>query len=93
MLTVGSPIGRKVRPRFVEQGAPLIRVKTKDLVGRGVELVPRVAGVRDGLPLLADDRTLPVENVVWCTGFRNTSRGSTSPCSETGASPYTTAGS
>jgi putative flavoprotein involved in K+ transport len=29
-----------------------------------------VAGVRDGLPLLEDGRTLEVANVVWCTGFR-----------------------
>jgi putative flavoprotein involved in K+ transport len=26
--------------------------------------------VRDGLPLLADQRALEVANVVWCTGFR-----------------------
>jgi putative flavoprotein involved in K+ transport len=28
-----------------------------------------VAGVRDGLPLLADGRVLEVANVIWCTGF------------------------
>ena len=27
-------------------------------------------GVRDGLPVLEDDRVLDVANVVWCTGFR-----------------------
>ena len=31
--------------------------------------VPRVAGVRDGRPLLEDGRALDVANVVWCTGF------------------------
>jgi putative flavoprotein involved in K+ transport len=31
--------------------------------------VPRVVGVRDGRPLLADGRTLDVANVVWCTGY------------------------
>ena len=36
----------------------------------GVERVPRVAGVRDGLPLLADDRVLDVANLIWCTGFK-----------------------
>jgi putative flavoprotein involved in K+ transport len=30
---------------------------------------PRVEGVRDGKPLLADGRTLDVRNVIWCTGF------------------------
>jgi DNA-binding CsgD family transcriptional regulator len=29
-----------------------------------------VTGVRDGLPLLEDGRTLEVANVIWCTGFR-----------------------
>ena len=28
-------------------------------------------GVRDGLPLLADDRTLDVKNVIWCTGYHH----------------------
>ena len=36
----------------------------------GVEREPRVIGVRDGLPVLEDDRVLEVANVVWCTGFR-----------------------
>jgi putative flavoprotein involved in K+ transport len=31
--------------------------------------VARVAGVRDGKPLLADDRVLDVKNVIWCTGY------------------------
>ena len=31
--------------------------------------MPRVAGVRDGRPLLEDGRVLDVANVVWCTGF------------------------
>ena len=25
----------------------------------------------DGLPLLADDRTLDVRNVIWCTGYQH----------------------
>jgi putative flavoprotein involved in K+ transport len=28
-----------------------------------------VVGVRQGLPLLADNRTLDVANVIWCTGY------------------------
>jgi len=70
VLTTGSPIGRKVASRFATMAAPLIRVKTKDLVAAGVERVPRVVGVRDGLPVLEDDRVLEVANVIWCTGYR-----------------------
>jgi putative flavoprotein involved in K+ transport len=69
VLTMGTPIGRKVRPKVVSQGGPLIRVKSADLAGVGVERVPRLAGVRDGVPVLEDGRALPVANVIWCTGF------------------------
>jgi putative flavoprotein involved in K+ transport len=70
VLTKGTPIGRKVGPRLESMAAPLIRVKTKDLVAAGVERVPRVVGVRDRLPVLEDDRVLEVANVIWCTGYR-----------------------
>jgi putative flavoprotein involved in K+ transport len=70
ILTVKTPIGRKVRPKALANGAPLIRVKPKDLLAAGVERVPRTAGVQDGLPVLEDGRVLDVTNVIWCTGFR-----------------------
>ncbi len=71
VLTVRTPIGRKVRPQFVKTATPLIRIKSKDLAAAGVERVARVEGVRDGRPLLADGRTLDVASVLWCTGFRS----------------------
>jgi putative flavoprotein involved in K+ transport len=46
VLTVRTPIGRRVRPKVLTIGGPLIRVKPRDLVAAGVERVPRVAGVR-----------------------------------------------
>ena len=70
VLTMSTPIGRKVRPKFIAGGAPLIRVRPKDIAAAGIERVGRVVGVRDGSPLLEDDRVLDVANVVWCTGFR-----------------------
>ena len=69
ILTVSTPMGRKLRPKILRQGGPLIRVKPKDLAALGIQRVPRVKGTRDGLPLLEDDRVLEVANVVWCTGF------------------------
>jgi len=69
LLTVATPIGRKVRPKALSQGGPLIRVKPEDLAAAGIERVPRTAGVRDGLPVLEDGRVLDVANVIWCTGF------------------------
>lgn len=54
---------------MVSQGGPLIRVKPADLTAAGVQRAPRVTGVRDGKPVLADGRVLEVSNVIWCTGF------------------------
>jgi putative flavoprotein involved in K+ transport len=69
VLTTGTPIGRKARPKWISTGEPLIRTKPKDLAALGVERVPRVTGVQSGLPQLEDGRSLDVANVVWCTGF------------------------
>ena len=69
VLTVDTPVGRNVLPKM--KGAPLIRVKLKDLEGAGIERVARVTGERDGRPALADGRALDVANVIWCTGFRS----------------------
>jgi putative flavoprotein involved in K+ transport len=70
VLTLNTPFGRSVRPRLLAHGAPLVRIKPKDLAAAGVERVPRVVGVRGGLPVLEDERALDVGNVIWCTGFR-----------------------
>ena len=69
VLSVGTPMGRRLRPKMISQGGPLIRQKPKHLDGAGIERVPRVAAVRDGRPVLADGRVLEPANVVWCTGF------------------------
>jgi putative flavoprotein involved in K+ transport len=69
LLTLGTPVGRKARPTILRQGGPLVRTKPRDLRRAGVQRVPRVVGVQDGLPVLADGRLLPVANVIWCTGF------------------------
>jgi len=69
LLTVNTPIGRKLRAKVLSHGMPLLRVKPKDLASAGIERVPRTVGVRDGRPVLEDGRILEVANVVWCTGF------------------------
>lgn len=69
LLTIRTPLGRKVRPRVLGIGGPLIRVHPADLQRLGVQRVGRMVGVRDGRPLLADGRVVDVANVIWCTGF------------------------
>ncbi len=71
VLTMDTPLGRKMRPHVRHGGAPLLRYRKKDLRAAGVERVfARTVGVQDGLPVLDDGRVLDVRNVVWCTGFR-----------------------
>lgn len=71
ILTVDTPLGRKMRPEIRNGGAPLLRYRRSDLREAGVERVlERTAGVRDGHPILDGGRVLDVRNVVWCTGFR-----------------------
>ena len=69
VLTTKTPIGKRVRSKMIAKGEPLIRVKPRDLAAAGVERLPRVTGVQDGVPQLEDGRVMDVANVVWCTGF------------------------
>ncbi len=69
LLTLGTPAGRRARPKLLRAAAPLVRVKPDDLAAAGIERVPRVVGARGGRPLLADGRALDVSSVIWCTGF------------------------
>jgi putative flavoprotein involved in K+ transport len=71
LLTVGTPIGRRLRRKMFTQGAPLIRVKPHQLDAAGVQRVRRMRGVLNGRPVLEDGRVLDVANVIWCTGFGN----------------------
>lgn len=70
LLTVDTPLGRRMRPKLLSHGQPLVRVKPSDLAAAGVERVGRVMGVQNGLPVLEDGRTVEVANVIWCTGYR-----------------------
>jgi putative flavoprotein involved in K+ transport len=68
VLSLGSPIGRRVLPKIETHAAPLIRTRLKELEAAGVASVGRVTGVGDGLPVV-DGVALAVTNVIWCTGF------------------------
>jgi putative flavoprotein involved in K+ transport len=71
ILTLRTPMGRRMAPHVRMGGGPLLRVRRPDLDRAGVELFEmRTEGVKDGKPMLADGRVLEVANVVWSTGFR-----------------------
>lgn len=69
-LTVDTRLGRKGREFSRTRGMPLVRFSPTDLIKAGVERVPRIDGVVDGKPRLADGRVLEVASVVWATGFK-----------------------
>lgn len=71
LLTLRTPIGRKLRPAIRRGGSPLIRTKRSDLDGAGVQrTTARTVGSQDGRPVLEDGTVLDVANVLWCTGYR-----------------------
>lgn len=69
VLSLRTPVGRRLRPKLLHAAAPLIRVRPEELRAAGVVRVPRVTGARDGRPVLADGSTLAPANVIWCTGY------------------------
>lgn len=71
VLTLRTPIGRKMAPEIRKGGAPLLRIRRQELLQAGVEMHgARTVGVQNGKPMLADGQVLDVATVVWCTGFR-----------------------
>jgi putative flavoprotein involved in K+ transport len=70
VLTLRTPIGRKMRDEVRRGGGLLLRVRLPDLDAAGVERHDaKTVGVKDGKPLLADGTVVDVANVVWCTGY------------------------
>jgi len=69
VLSINTPVGRKVRPKLTSVGGALIRIKPRDFNEAGINRVSKVRGVKNGLPFLENDQILNIKNVVWCTGF------------------------
>jgi putative flavoprotein involved in K+ transport len=97
VLTLDTPMGRKMQQPAIEHGTPLVRTKQSDLEAAGVQRVGRIADVRDGRPVTVDGDVLDPQTVVWCTGYRPdyswidlpVSDASGHPIMERGVSPET----
>jgi putative flavoprotein involved in K+ transport len=70
VVTIDTPLGRKAKAQIAGRGQPLVRLNREDVIARGIEDVPRLAGIAEGRPQVEDGRVLDVSAVVWCTGFR-----------------------
>jgi putative flavoprotein involved in K+ transport len=70
VMTLRTPLGRKMKDEVRSHGGPLLRYKSSHLEAAGVRHVEnRVTDVKDGKPMLDDGTVLDPANVVWCTGF------------------------
>lgn len=70
ILTLKTPIGRKVKPKILGGGAPLISVSMENVKEAKVEHLPRIKGVKNGLPQLEDGRVISATSIVWATGYK-----------------------
>jgi putative flavoprotein involved in K+ transport len=70
ILSVNTPIGRKMKGRVTHHGNPLIHVRRQDIVEAGGIITGRVSGVENGKPRIEDGRILAVAGVIWATGYQ-----------------------
>lgn len=68
-INTDNKIGRRFKALIGTKGAPLVGIDKRAFARAGVERTPRMAGVREGKPVLDDGRALDVANVIWCTGY------------------------
>lgn len=69
ILTTSTQIGRKVRPKLISEGGPLVRIKPNEVTEAGIERIPKIIEVKDGLPVDENQQVIDVKNIIWCTGF------------------------
>ncbi len=70
LLSVDTPIGRRVQKASLSKGTPLIGLRPSAIGEAGVRRVQRVTGVSRGMPTLANGQRLEVSAILWATGFR-----------------------
>jgi putative flavoprotein involved in K+ transport len=70
MLTVDTPIGRKMHASTAQHGTPLGRTNRVRIAAEGVMLTARLLGVQSGKPQLQVGTILPADTVIWATGFQ-----------------------
>lgn len=71
IMTIKTKPGQKLKASIKKQGgtAPLVKTSLQDTVNAGVKQLPRVIGVKHGLPLLDGGQVLKPNNIIWATGF------------------------
>lgn len=65
-----SFIGRRLTERIMKQGGALIGISNEQIEAAEIMRVPKLVGVRGGLPVLADGFMPAVSSIIWCTGYQ-----------------------
>jgi putative flavoprotein involved in K+ transport len=70
LLTRDTPVGRRMAPRVLAHGGPLIRLAPADISNAGVTRVGRVVEIADGVPVVEGGERIDAKTIVWATGYR-----------------------
>lgn len=87
LLTLDTPIGRKMQAGVAHHGTPLGRLQRREISDAGINLTPRMSGIQSGKPQIEDGSILTVEGVIWATGFKPDYRWISMPIFDDRGSP------
>jgi putative flavoprotein involved in K+ transport len=69
LLTIKTPMGRKVKPQFIKGGG-VFPYLVREMKESTISLQTRITGVKDKLPMLENGETIATSVIIWCTGHR-----------------------
>jgi putative flavoprotein involved in K+ transport len=69
-VPIKSLPGRIIKSVSYRHGDLALRPTYRKMIKAGVIRVGRTIGLKNGLPLLENNISLNVKNIIWCTGFR-----------------------
>jgi len=70
VLTIDTPLGRRMKANVLHHGNPLIRTKREEVAEAGVKFLPRLRHSEHEIPYTEDGRAVAADAIIWATGFR-----------------------
>jgi putative flavoprotein involved in K+ transport len=70
VMTIHTPLGRRMKAHTLHHGDPLIRTGRVDVASAGVKLLPRLVASNHEIPHTEDGCVIAAESIIWATGFR-----------------------
>ncbi len=64
-------LGKIVKAVSYRHGDLALRPTYKKMIKSGVKRIGRTIGVKNGFPITEKSIPLEIENIIWCTGFKN----------------------